>query len=235
MNEWQQQKQRVQTLVDDLLQRFPNELRSLDAGCGSTSYVKLPSYAVMDGIDISAKQLERNSHLSTKIQDDLQTYVHPENTYHLIVCWDVLEHLPNPAAAVEQLFRAVKKDGLLILAMPNLNSFEAQLTKHTPQWFHTFVYKYVYNKTKAGYDDVGPFTTFLRPETSVDYLGTLAEQNNFEVVYKSVYNRTNVDKLRKKSLLLYAGYIATARSIETLSFGKIDAHNGSAIIAMRKR
>ena len=235
MNQWQREKKKVQELIDEQAKRFSDEFRSLDAGCGSSSYFKLPSNAIMDGIDISAKQLERNTHLNKKVQDDLQTYVHPKDYYALIVCWDVLEHLPNPEKAVEQLFAAAKPDGLVVLAMPNINSFEAQLTKHTPQWFHTFVYRTVFNKKKAGYDDVGPFKTFLRPETSIDFLAELGRQKGMEVVYSSLYTRTNVEKLQKKSKIAYYGYKGTARIIQTATQGRIDPHNGSAIIAFRKK
>ena len=118
MNQWQREKKNVQELIDEQAKRFSDEFRSLDAGCGSSSYFHLPDHAIIDGIDISAKQLERNTHLTKKVQDDLQTYVHPKDHYALIVCWDVLEHLPNPEKAVEQLFAAAKPDGLVVLLCP---------------------------------------------------------------------------------------------------------------------
>ena len=53
----------------------------------------------------------KNSVVSVKIVGDVQTYPLPENSFDLIVCWDVLEHLEFPQAALERVFDATKPGG----------------------------------------------------------------------------------------------------------------------------
>lgn len=116
----------------------------LEAGCGSICKLPLNEDTVITGIDISEKQLRRNDQLDVKLLGDIQTYDFAEESYDVIACRFVLEHLPEPVKALDNLCRALKKDGLLILTVPNLFSFKGLVTKFTPLWFHTFVYKYVY-------------------------------------------------------------------------------------------
>ena len=47
-----------------------------------------------------------------------------QDYFDIILCADVLEHLVDPWAAVEKISRHLRKDGLLIVSMPNLREFK---------------------------------------------------------------------------------------------------------------
>ena len=68
----------------------------LEAGCGSNSAFEIPDNAHIVGLDVFARQLESNGSLDEKHQGDFQDYTFPSNSFDVIICWNVLEHLPRP-------------------------------------------------------------------------------------------------------------------------------------------
>ena len=108
----------LQDVVDRL---FPDggPIAVLEAGCGSATHIGLGDNARIVGIDISEDQLARNSYISRKIVGDVQTYDFDDGSFDLIMCWDVLEHLPHPEKALKSFARAVMADGVILLALPN--------------------------------------------------------------------------------------------------------------------
>lgn len=50
----------------------------------------------------------------------------PERKFDVITLWHVLEHVPNPDLLLSQLKSLLNKDGLIFVAVPNHESFDAQ-------------------------------------------------------------------------------------------------------------
>lgn len=121
----------------------------LEAGCGSGSTIAIPADARVTGIDISSEELDKNSVVHEKIVGDLETYQLPEDTFDLVVCTDVLEHLKRPALAMASMASAVRPGGLLLLAFPNVHSLKAVVAKYTPLWFHSAINRFIYGQ-RAG-------------------------------------------------------------------------------------
>jgi 2-polyprenyl-3-methyl-5-hydroxy-6-metoxy-1,4-benzoquinol methylase len=48
----------------------------------------------------------------------------PEKYFDIIICADVLEHLIDPWSVVDKLSGFLKKDGLLIVSMPNIREYK---------------------------------------------------------------------------------------------------------------
>jgi len=63
---------------------------------------------------------------------------HPERfadgEFDALIIWHVLEHLPDPQAALEHCARVLRPGGVLALAVPNFDSWQARVTKYA--WFH---------------------------------------------------------------------------------------------------
>ena len=51
----------------------------------------------------------------------------PDSSFDLITLWDVLEHLPDPLTTLEKLARWLRREGLLALGVPHLESVDARL------------------------------------------------------------------------------------------------------------
>src|ERR1700722_16016233 len=99
-------------------------LTLLEGGCGSSSHFDMHGIVKSVGIDISKDQLDRNAVLSEKILGDLQTYPLGKEKFDIVICWDVVEHLPDPQAAILNMVGSLKKDGLLVLGFPHMVSFK---------------------------------------------------------------------------------------------------------------
>lgn len=223
----------LQRLIDEHAGRR-SQIRVLEAGCGSVSHVHLPDNCTIDGIDLSATQLARNESLSRKIQGDLETHALPNGEYDLVVSWDVLEHLPRPNMALKNIFSAVRPGGLVVLAMPNVNSFEAKLTKWTPHFLHIWVLRYIFRSKRAGKEDHGPFKTYLKRETAIDRIEELAAGEGFETVMSKTYSRGRAQMLKRRAPLLHLAYAAAAVSVATVTRGRVDSELSSCVLVLRK-
>jgi 2-polyprenyl-3-methyl-5-hydroxy-6-metoxy-1,4-benzoquinol methylase len=169
-----QETAQLQAVLDDRL-RGRAGLRVLEAGCGSTSHVRLPPDATLVGIDISQKQLDRNARLAERIRGDVQAHDLGVASFDVIICWDVLEHLPYPERALERFVRALRPDGLLVLALPHALSFKGMVTKLTPHAFHVWFYRRILGQPLAGTEDRAPFPTFMRAAIAPHRLVRFAE------------------------------------------------------------
>lgn len=178
-------EEEIQAILDDYLSRHDRPVL-LEAGCGSTNTFRLDGYRLV-GIDISAKQLERNSELDEALLGDVQDYAFEPNAFDVIICWNVLEHVPAPLRALENFARALKDGGILIVEAPNPLSLKGLVTKFTPHALHVLFYRYVRNMPNAGKADTAPFKTFLRFSLVPARLRRFARANGLEVVRIRTY------------------------------------------------
>src|SRR5262245_53299164 len=86
-----------------------NTIRIYEAGGGSASFLQpnLLELANVTVLDIDEVQLQKNSYADRKVLGDVQTYAFPENSFDLIVCYNVIEHLDAPDRAVDLFFRSL--------------------------------------------------------------------------------------------------------------------------------
>lgn len=98
--------------------------RLLDIGCGTGAYLsfmKTKGFQV-DGVENNSKarRICNENHLN--VQADEKSF--DPNSFDLITLWHVLEHLPNPEKSVLTYHQLLKKEGLLIIAVPNFESHD---------------------------------------------------------------------------------------------------------------
>jgi SAM-dependent methyltransferase len=222
---------RVQRAVDRLL-AGKDRPRVLEAGCGSQSRVQLPARRTLVGIDIEQRQLDRNTALDEKILGDLQSFATPVQGFDLILCWDVIEHLPEPMKALERLTAALNPGGSLVLAFPNLWSLKGLVTKFTPYAVHAFFYRFVVGD-KRRHDEWDQFPTFLRASIAPRRLRAWAAQHGFEVVYDEVYEGPVQAGLRSRSRWLDLGFAALGLVSRVLSLGQLDLGLSDCILVLR--
>jgi SAM-dependent methyltransferase len=159
-------------------------LNVLDAGCGSASWLFDLSDCHVTGIDVSLKQLDRNSLLAVKICEDLHVYENESwiNSFDLILCLDVLEHLRDPALVIKKFMSWMKPDGRIVLAYPNPQSLKGRVTKFSPHIIHKLFYKVsIGTPLSDDQDDKGPFNTFMGSDIELFKLITLLEAHSFKV------------------------------------------------------
>lgn len=208
--------------------------RILEAGCGSGSNIVIPPTAHVTGIDISLEELEKNSVVKEKIVGDLETYKLPENSYDLVVCFDVLEHLNRPALAMASMASAVKPGGLLLLAFPNVHSLKAVVAKYTPLWFHSAINKFIYGK-KADTPGYINFPTVLDPSISPYKIAGFADKYGFDVEIAELSQSGVQKRFFRKILVGQAGATVADVMVRVVTFGKLSVRESDCAFLLRKR
>lgn len=98
-------------------------LKILEVGCGEgfvlSRLVKLFPQADLVGIDISSQALLEAKKLCPQVElleGDVQQLDFADNQFDLVVCLEVLEHLPNPDQALREIVRVSK--GEVLISVP---------------------------------------------------------------------------------------------------------------------
>ncbi|MDT0555584.1 class I SAM-dependent methyltransferase [Patiriisocius hiemis] len=114
-------------LVNSLAQKKGN---LLDIGCGTGAFLKTVKNSSWecDGVEpnSSARKLahEKNLSVFSSLEDLPGT-----KKYDVITLWHVLEHLPNLKESIYKIESLLKPNGILIIAVPNYKSFDANYYK----------------------------------------------------------------------------------------------------------
>jgi len=98
----------------------------LDAGCGeghllNAIQVKHPN-AQLHGVDITDIALERAAaRISNGIfsKQDIEHLAYADNTFDVVCCVEVLEHIYEYESVCRELIRVTKPGGLIVIAFPN--------------------------------------------------------------------------------------------------------------------
>jgi len=223
--------QRVQEVIDDML-ADKDEPRILEAGCGSMTRIKLPVNYTLVGMDISERQLNRNTMLNEKIQGDLQKYQWEKPDVDLIVCWDVIEHLDDPTAALRNLATALKPNGVMVLAFPNFWSLKGLVTKLTPFKVHAWFYYLLGDKRRI--EELDQFPTPLKYAISPVKLQSLMKSLELEVIYDEIYEGPVQAHMRRSSKLANFCFAALAIISNTLSLNKLDMGLSDCVLIVRQ-
>ena len=124
-----------------LIKRYKAEGSNiLEIGCGKGDFLnRLPKYFNKYAVEINQKACEyiRKYYKDIIVYDkeiDASFLKDKRNFYDLIVMRQSFEHINNPKIFLNSLAQLLKKDGVLILEVPNQRSLGFRLTKK--YWFH---------------------------------------------------------------------------------------------------
>lgn len=120
------------------IERFVAKGRVLDIGCGrgiTLCQLKEDGWEVA-GVEISETAATHARGLlgDTVFVGDVLAAPWPADSFDVINIWHVLEHLPDPAAVLAKSRTLLRPGGLLVVAVPNFESFQARFAGG--QWFH---------------------------------------------------------------------------------------------------
>lgn len=117
----------------------------LDIGCGCGRYIYILKEKGWDvkGIDIAYTDYGRdvlglNIHEGTLFDAKL-----PSESFDAVTLWWTLEHMYEPIEILKEAERILKKGGVLLVGVPNIDSFESRIFKK--YWFHLFLPKHTYH------------------------------------------------------------------------------------------
>lgn len=136
--------------IKSILQAIPAGYKILDAGagerrykeyCGHLEYVS-QDFAQYDGRgDSAGLQTGSWDNMGIDIVSDITRIPQPDNSFDVVMCTEVFEHLPEPIKALREFSRLLKPAGVLILTAPF-----SSLTHMPPYYYYTGFSRYFYKR-----------------------------------------------------------------------------------------
>lgn len=149
-----------QEWVRGVLANIPAGSRILDAGAGELRNKEFCSHLIYVSQDICQYEgtgdgvgLQTGRWITDKIDivSDITLIPVDVNSFDVVICTEVLEHVPDPVKAIKELSRIVKHDGFLVITVPFCS-----LTHFAPQHYSTGLSKYwfIYHLESLGFHDI---------------------------------------------------------------------------------
>lgn len=117
----------------------PAGSRVLDAGAGAGPYRHLFAHCEYAAHDFGREAGTIGRYAPLEYESDITAIPVAAQSFDVVLCTEVLEHVPDPVAAVKEMARVLRSGGRLILTAP-LGSFLHQEPFHfyggyTPHWY----------------------------------------------------------------------------------------------------
>lgn len=108
------------------------DMAVLDAGCGKGEFLDKLGPAVRQavGIDLSKESVRKAGH--SVALGTLEALPFRDETFDLITCRWVVEHLEDPRKSLSELNRVLRSGGRVILLTSNANSYASVLSRLLP-------------------------------------------------------------------------------------------------------
>jgi SAM-dependent methyltransferase len=209
----------------------------LEAGGGSFSHFALPPGSTGIVLDIDHGQLVRNTSGAPGVQGDLQQLPVAAASCSMVVCFNVIEHLDRPEAAIAEMARALVPGGLMLLGFPERNSLKGLITRATPVGVHRAFYRWVVGKRDRGGAHFDAFETPFRPIVSGKRVAQRLGDLGFRVVQAESYDGSREYGLTTGSLkrrLFALPYYAICAAGRLLSGGRWQAERSDALLLARR-
>ena len=175
---WERQRQKIS--------QYKQSGSILDIGCSSGAFLgtmKGPAWKLF-GIEMeaaTAQKAKATAGAEVFVGDAVAAPFAPEG-FDVITCFDLLEHVYNPRQFLTKVREWLKPDGIIYVALPNIDSWEArtmgtywyglELPRHL---FHFSPKSLRFVMKSLGFSEVSvqtPSTTYV--ERSVSYIGSSA-------------------------------------------------------------
>ncbi|MCF6360629.1 MAG: methyltransferase domain-containing protein [Cyclobacteriaceae bacterium] len=124
----------------------------LDYGCGTGHFL---NHCRQKGLDVNGFEPDQNARTIAinEVGDVISSSTSDiEKKFDVITLWHVLEHIPNLNEVMDWLKEHLAKNGRLIIAVPNPESYDAQLFKE--HWAAYDVPRHLYHFTKNTLTDL---------------------------------------------------------------------------------
>lgn len=190
----------------------------LDAGSGRGAWKEAISEggATREAVDIDPKKGEE----VTWVADLTDMPIVPSDRYDACVCHQVLEHVPDPVAALAEIYRVMKPGAAFVISVPHLSrqhELPYDYFRYTPCGLTKLLSDVGFAVEKI--DHYGGITTFLHHQVSTLFVGMAAFAKPLLYVATAMNAplsmlSTALDRLIDRQGLLANGVIAVARKPE---------------------
>ena len=225
--------------VHDVLRReLPQgRLAIYEAGGGSSSFLPMDvlGRSHVTVVDIDEDQVRNNTYADEAMLGDVQTYRFGSETFDLVICYNVIEHLPDVEAALLNFRDALKPGGMMLIGAPNPRSLSGVVTKYSPHWFHVWFYRNIRGIQTAGMPGQAPFPTFFHPLVTLSKLEAFAAAQGLETIYRREVESPRYPEMRRRTPLFAALVDASAAAINAVLPRGTDVRRGDYHVILRKR
>lgn len=188
---------RMEAAADEALAPLRgNGLTVLEVGCGQQSNIVFEGATKVIGVDVDREALERNATVTDPVilsANDLQL---APDSVDAISSIFTLEHVEEPDVVFGALARALHPGGVLVIAVPQVRSPKALVTKFTPQSFHEWFYVHVLDRDPDSHGT--PFRTVLDPSIAPQRLRRLAAAMGLDVIAEESFEDNKQRQVRSK-------------------------------------
>lgn len=109
----------------------------LDVGCGKGRFLGRGALRGWNtqGVETSPGQvaIAQERYQVRVFQGELLERDFANGSFQVVTAWHVLEHLPDPSPMLNEIYRILQPHGLLVLEVPNLDSWQARIGQE--EWF----------------------------------------------------------------------------------------------------
>jgi len=186
-------------------------------------------------VDIDEDQILNNDYAQETILGDIQRHRFQPETFNLVICYNVIEHLADVEAALLGFCESLRSGGLILIGAPNPKSLSGVVTKYSPHWFHVWFYRRVRGDKNAGLPGQAPFPTFFHPLVSLPKLEAFAAEHGLQVIYNKEYESPRFPEMRARKPVLASLLDAFAVVANLFLPGKADVRRGDYHVILRKR
>ncbi|NQW48719.1 MAG: class I SAM-dependent methyltransferase, partial [Planctomycetes bacterium] len=125
----------LKAMITEALSRHsPREGSLLDVGCwdggGTVAYGEACHASDLFGVEVCEEQAcsaEQKSITVARCNLEQPHFPWPEASMDIVVCNQVLEHLKNIFAVMDEIARVLKPGGILVASVPNLGSLHSRV------------------------------------------------------------------------------------------------------------
>jgi SAM-dependent methyltransferase len=138
-----------------IFSKFLDKGSILDIGCSDGAFLNsLKKYKswLLFGVEKNKKIPRSNQNLNgiNLFYGDLLQANYKNDQFDIVTMWDVLEHLEEPIETLQEIWRILRKEGLLILKVPNSHSLDRKIFKKYWAGIDAPRHVYVFNKDNIG-------------------------------------------------------------------------------------
>lgn len=109
----------------------------LDIGTAGGAFLDAASDYGYDayGLEPSQDLVDRGKNRGLKIeQGTVESHTFASQSFDMVCLWDVIEHLPDPKAALTEIRRLLKPQGVLLINYPDIGTWQAKLAGKKFWW-----------------------------------------------------------------------------------------------------
>ncbi len=187
-------------------------------------------------VDIDEEQIRNNDYAQETILGDIQTYRFKPDSFDLVICYNVIEHLPDVEAALSGFCEAAEARR----PDPDRRAQSEIAVRRRHQILAALVPCLVLppcarRQKMAGQPGHAPFPTFFHPLVTLSNLEAFAKAHGLQVIYRKEYESPRFPEMRLRKPVFAALLDAAAAVMNFVLPGKADVRHGDYHVILRKR